>query len=636
MVYKYQYLESKKKRQTRIIAGIYVLLVMVAVTAGIGIRFQQIRNIQVRPGEAAVTPYPCPFCPAQGQDPYYNYEPIVSIVYCKANNGVNIPLNESYWSDKTKKVIVKHKGSGDDTSYKVETDPNGVVKFPPEAYPSFLSNWHSGKHIRLYRSVDLSDLPDKLTITYKGKNYSFSKASATYTNPDCPDNVMSPFNNKGDTDDCGEAQRDPADPYPCCEFDASGSISCYPNCYIGDGEICLERGNISCTGKEIYSGFNPAVNHIAPSAANPPGDNATIDDWIAYNGPVAKFQVGTCYTSEAPTPTPTPTELSCYDVCAVNPLPEQPTCPAGLTCQCPPGMGCASGMGYCVNTACPEEEDCVCATATPTATPTPPDQCLNGCLDAGEACDPSADDETDENCYDPNHAICADDCTLPDVDFSAEKTGPVCVETVAPNNRARFRIDIGNTTNNPIKITSISDSLPRGFTYVEDSTTIDGVSFSDANFSQTQVGNSWLLEWTNGSTGWTLAAGGSMILRFTARAGSNAIIGDNVNRAIVEAEGSEALDDITYTFDVAQTCSPETGIFDNIVVLILVSTVAIVVGIYFMNTNNPKVHQFFNSAFGGLTNFKVEMDKKGRVILKMRSTRGRFERKVKKGLKKSK
>ena len=67
-----------------------------------------------------------------------------------------------------------------------------------------------------------------------------------------------------------------------------------------------------------------------------------------------------------PTATPTPTIIiGCYSNCT-----NDDQCPAGLKCQCA-GHSCIQNQ--CVNPACPEESDCVCAPAA-TPTPLPPGQ----------------------------------------------------------------------------------------------------------------------------------------------------------------------------------------------------------------------------------------------------------------------
>lgn len=61
------------------------------------------------------------------------------------------------------------------------------------------------------------------------------------------------------------------------------------------------------------------------------------------------------------TPTPTPTLIpECWNACDIN-----DDCPEVLSCQI------VDETKRCVNSDCPEEEDCVCPEATPTPTSTP-------------------------------------------------------------------------------------------------------------------------------------------------------------------------------------------------------------------------------------------------------------------------
>jgi len=141
-----------------------------------------------------------------------------------------------------------------------------------------------------------------------------------------------------------------------------------------------------------------------------------------------------------------------------------------------------------------------------------------------------------------------------------DKTGPVCVERVAPNNIAHFIItaSVPSTSEHTTEVvTKVTDILPPGFRYQADTTriSIDGGTPTALEPTTTLSGDVQTLVWEP-ATGWTISkAANSFTLTFDSIATASAITGDNKNQVTIEIEDGDSIPD-EYIFDVAQSCAP--------------------------------------------------------------------------------
>lgn len=172
----------------------------------------------------------------------------------------------------------------------------------------------------------------------------------------------------------------------------------------------------------------------------------------------------------------------------------------------------------------------------------------------------------------------------PSTIISARKTGPVCVERVAPNNEATFTITVSNNGAAPSVIEKVEDALPQGFTYKANSTRINGNAMSDSYVTTVNSGTSQKVTFSppSGQPSWTLAQGQSLTIVFTTIASTTAVTGINTNRVVVTPEGTDAIDNITYQFEVSQTCNPVTGLFDEPKLVFILSGMFILLGGYLL------------------------------------------------------
>lgn len=195
-------------------------------------------------------------------------------------------------------------------------------------------------------------------------------------------------------------------------------------------------------------------------------------------------------------------------------------------------------------------------------------------------------------------AVCTYDIPYsPAGEIIVDKTGPICVERVAPNNIARFTVTVTIPTaseQDSMQIVRITDILPLGFRYVASSATlrIGGVDQVLGEPSRTVSADVETLIWNN-TTGWVLNKGQQMILVFDAMATSTARTGENINEVVVEPKDGPPEHD-EYPFPVEQTCSPVpvTGVMD--VLPYIVTLGLLVLGIYLYKEDLllgiPKVH----------------------------------------------
>ncbi len=224
--------------------------------------------------------------------------------------------------------------------------------------------------------------------------------------------------------------------------------------------------------------------------------------------------------------------------------------------------------------------------------------CGDGILQSQyEVCDPAIPEG--EEGYDAN---CQDDCTTeeqptPIGDLIVVKQAPDCVELVAPNNIATFTITVTNDGTETQLIRAVSDTLPQGFTYNTGSSVINGVANTDdTGVTVESSGTSQLVTWENelpDQSGWTIEAGGTLTIRFSATAGSNATIGTNINEVTVTPSDGDPIP-AQDSFLVAQTCTqPDTGIFDNFNVILIGTGFLVLAGAaYYTGFGSSRIAEF--------------------------------------------
>lgn len=186
---------------------------------------------------------------------------------------------------------------------------------------------------------------------------------------------------------------------------------------------------------------------------------------------------------------------------------------------------------------------------------------------------------------------------VPAGEIIVDKTGPVCVERVAPNNVARFTVTVTIPTDSEqdtMNIVRITDILPLGFRYVTGSATltIGGTSQTLGVPTSTINNDVETLVWSS-TVGWNLSRNQQMVLIFRATATGTARTGENINEVVVEPRDGDPVHD-EYPFSVEQTCAPvpATGVMD---ILPYITTLCLLVlGIYLYREDFlliiPKVH----------------------------------------------
>ncbi|MGI6484089.1 MAG: hypothetical protein ACOX0R_00485 [Candidatus Dojkabacteria bacterium] len=170
-------------------------------------------------------------------------------------------------------------------------------------------------------------------------------------------------------------------------------------------------------------------------------------------------------------------------------------------------------------------------------------------------------------------------------------TNLTCVERVEPNNTVIFTVNITNNATNSQSILSIKNKLPLGFVYVPRSSKINNVSIAGNTYLKTNIiGQTTELIWST-TKGWSISTGQSLTLVFQAKAGENALTGENQNEVVMEPAQVPTNPSTLRTqsiINVEQSCHPteqpvkvpETGIFDNIIVQIATGIFILTLGWY--------------------------------------------------------
>lgn len=168
-----------------------------------------------------------------------------------------------------------------------------------------------------------------------------------------------------------------------------------------------------------------------------------------------------------------------------------------------------------------------------------------------------------------------------------------CIDRVEPNNSVLFTITIKNNATTSQKILSVKNKLPLGFAYLNGSSKINEVEIIDTDYMQiNQIGDTEVLSWQI-EEGWDIKSTEQIVIVFKAIAGENALTGENTNEVVIEPEQVPVSPDTlraSSTINVVQSCvpteeggapaTPETGIFDNIIVQVTLGVLIVFFGWY--------------------------------------------------------
>ncbi len=193
------------------------------------------------------------------------------------------------------------------------------------------------------------------------------------------------------------------------------------------------------------------------------------------------------------------------------------------------------------------------------------------------------DRDVDEDRQDDDH----DEIDI-DTDIQVSMEGPSCVRKAADEHsvsRTNYRITITNNTEIPEEITNITNKLPLGFRYVEQTTTINNNLISDEILDITAIGESQELVWRHD---WTIEPNTSLVLEYGVNVTHNAIDGENQNEAVVtpvnipeHMDGLRA-EIVTLVSDecVHEEELPDTGIIRHVSFLIGIATLLFGILVY--------------------------------------------------------
>lgn len=218
--------------------------------------------------------------------------------------------------------------------------------------------------------------------------------------------------------------------------------------------------------------------------------------------------------------------------------------------------------------------------------------------------------------------------------FTVTKNADIeCVERIAPENDIQFTLNARNNSTVAQSITSVKDKLPLGFTYIANSSEINGVDVTDASYvTVTNVGSSQEVVWSKDDN-WSVNPNQSLTITFRALAGSSALTGDNQNEVIItpiQIPSDPSSLRTTLTIDVQQDCdnpvaddddddddenTPQTGIFDSIVTKLILGIITITFGWYLYSkpAGRVMVEKLINSGFykgAEMTTWKIFRPKK--------------------------
>jgi uncharacterized repeat protein (TIGR01451 family) len=335
------------------------------------------------------------------------------------------------------------------------------------------------------------------------------------------------------------------------------------------GEIDAGTGQ---NAEEFSTG--PGTTSVTRTFTYPSGATGSVECPVSVD---VKVDEGTRTISEL-------TDGSCSGYVRLSQVSEDcgnGVCDTGEYCDINGNIRCPAGTPLPIGTTCSE----LCT------------YCGDGVVNGTEECDPAINEG--ETGYEP---LCQDTCvigTTPvsggDGDDTDSDTGsgdstsssgtititqdtPECVEMVAPNNIASITISVTNNSSADYSIRAVSDTLPQGITYQTGSSLINAApDTTDSGVTVEQSGDSQLVTWDNQGSGWTLGAGDSLSIAFTAVVGPDATIGTQTNRVTVTPSDENPIPSQSPIL-IGQTCTqPLTGLFDRNARLILMGSVLLLI-----------------------------------------------------------
>jgi hypothetical protein len=266
----------------------------------------------------------------------------------------------------------------------------------------------------------------------------------------------------------------------------------------------------------------------------------------------------------------------------------------------PSGQTCREDCSYCGDGMINANEDC--DPNIPQGQPGYNANCNSDCSIEDETSDQDQDEQDpDPDPQDPEQQSILDVITSVDKD---------CVELVSPNNIINVTIAVTNPQDTTTPLNAISDTLPRGFSYTPNSTQINNTAVEDTNEVVIEsTGESQLITWNNAGNGWIIPAGGMINITFQATAGENTQMGEKTNEITVTPGNANPIP-ASSTFTTAQNCSqPDTGLFDNNIVVILMGTSLLLIAgaAYYTGFGSQKMALLMDTIGANITKTKNDL-----------------------------
>ncbi len=540
MPYKYEIDEKAKAVKVRVLIAVYVMFVVSAILIGIAVRLQQLQSIATRNPSASGASGATAMAISLGSDPNYGFQRLHAVAYCDVVNaqgqstGQHFPLQVRFFFKQVKRDVGQY-----------QSDVNYLSAMCNSATPGDCS-WATNNTSDQARCLNNQTAAQCATATTVCGDTAVS--GALFTSTQQTDTVASSY---------------------VAEWPASD-----PGVIIFDDnevDVILNTSYGELLGNQVVrNGVTYTINKSSLSVVDA-SSIFPIYNWSCNNsnaactGSASCTNAGTTYNAGRCSFNSTSRTFSCPSNKYIyyGDLTQDKVFFYSLSNRAGQVQGSPNWvrMGY-AHSALAD------------------DSYANATLGAGD----------DPVTFRGNIAKFRFTCTAGNVTVTptpiidAVKTGPVCVERIAPNNTAPFTITVRNNGTTAATVNSVEDALPQGFTYRAGSTRVNGVAVTDAYVTTVNSGSSQKVTFAPpaGQNAWTIAAGGQLIINFTALAGNNAVTGANTNRVVVNIEGTDAIDNISYSFQVEQTCTPITGVLDQPIVIFALSGALVLFGLYLL------------------------------------------------------
>lgn len=544
MAYKYELQQKSSQMRLRVLLVVYVLFVVSAILIGVSIRLQQLQSVKPSRPSAAVDELAYAGVTSLGSDPTYDVKPVYAFAYCTATNPegqtINIPLNVKFQFRAVKRNV--------QTGY--ETLCNSATEncdWPQLTEGSYCRDGQTAAECSTPIETceegegDAEKVPGALTVSSTNADTNATKWYAEWPNQEYSTNVML----WDDTDVHVLIYR-------------NGGVFALPTPTVTDA-----AGNVYNVQKSTPA--TPDTGALVPMYRWECQNNACAEGSSTCSPNASENYVSSGCTWNGSTFNCPQKRFDWYKVVGENPsffYTKKTQLPGGASDMSTVWWGT---LGRVYESFYPGSDY-----PTPTNDPAALVAFKGNMLKFRFQCDLQGTITTPPP---------------PPGEVSARKTGPICVERVAPNNVAQFTIYVNNNDDVAVTINKVEDALPQGFTYVANSTIINGQGVPDTYVTAVQSGSSYKLTFKPpGDPGnWVLQAnGGVLTITFKSLATNSAITGTNQNSVVVEPEGQDAIDNIVFSFEVEQTCNPEPGLFDEPRNLIIMSAVLLAIGLMFL------------------------------------------------------